>query len=69
MECERLNRCPFFAKFKNELGPQQFQLLIKSYCKGILMETCKRLAYEKHNGEPAPANLCPSGFQYKDNCH
>ena len=65
MECERLNRCPFFAKFKNELAPQEFQLLVRSYCKGALMEICKRLDHENRTGEPAPANLCPCGYYYR----
>jgi hypothetical protein len=64
MACERLHRCPFFAKYKDDLG-QQYQLLLRSYCHGILHETCKRLEHERRTGELAPVNLCPTGHRYK----
>jgi hypothetical protein len=65
MECERQPTCSFFSEFKDDLDRKQYQLFVRSYCLGNLKNFCKRLAYERDHGRPAPDNLCPNGFRYR----
>ena len=61
MLCERLNKCSFFKKYKEDLAPTDYQLLMENYCKGALMSRCSRLEYEQKNGHKPPDNLSPIG--------
>ena len=61
MSCERLEICPFFDKYKDNLAPPDYQLIIESYCEGALMNQCARLVYEKTKGAKPPVNMLPSG--------
>ena len=61
MPCEKLEKCPFFLKYKDELGATDYKLITEHYCEGHLMERCARLAYERSKGEKAPDNLSPTG--------
>ena len=61
MSCEQLETCPFFDKYKEDLAPPDYQLIIESYCKGALMDKCARLVYEKTKGEKPPNDMMPSG--------
>ena len=64
MGCEKMKRCPFFAKFKDNFG-KHYQVIIQSYCQGKLSDMCKRKKYESEEGGLAPGNLCPSGHYSK----
>lgn len=65
MGCERQNTCSFFSEFKDDVDRRQYQLFVRSYCLGTLKDTCKRLAFERCHGVPAPDSLCPNGFRYR----
>jgi hypothetical protein len=65
MICERFNKCPFFQKYKDGIGSIQYKLFADSYCRGVLMDVCKRLAYEESRGEKAPDNMSPDGYMIK----
>jgi hypothetical protein len=66
MPCEKLEKCPFFEKHKDELTPTDYQLMVDYYCKGTLMKHCARLVYESTMDEKAPANLSPTGVSLYD---
>ncbi len=59
-ECELLAQCGFFRKYKatKELACKGF---IAQYCKGALMEQCKRKAYRKEHGVPPSDDMMPTG--------
>ena len=61
MTCEKLNTCPFFKKYREDLAPTDYQLLMENYCKGALMSRCARLQYEQKNAQKPPDNLSPIG--------
>jgi hypothetical protein len=59
-ECELLANCGFFKKYQstNDIACKG---LIRQYCKGPLMDRCKRKEYRtKHNAAP-PDEMMPSG--------
>ncbi len=64
MGCEKMKLCPFFAEFKDGFG-SHYQVMIQSYCQGVLSDMCKRKKYESVEGGLAPENLCPSGHYSK----
>jgi hypothetical protein len=64
MGCENMNKCPFFSKFNKGLD-EHYQVMVQSYCHGILSDMCKRKEYETTEGGLAPENLCPSGYYSK----
>ena len=65
MICERFRKCPFFQKYKDGIGPIQYQYFVDSYCRGALMHICKRLAYEESRGYKAPDNMSPDGYMIR----
>lgn len=65
MTCDRHATCSFFAEFHDNSIRRQYQLFVKSYCRGTLQSTCRRLLYERSHGATPPDNLCPNGFLYR----
>jgi len=59
-ECELLSKCGFFAKYQStkDLACRGF---IAQYCKGPLMNACKRMEYRKMNGVPPCDDMMPTG--------
>ena len=56
-DCEFLDGCPIFARFKLE-GMKN--LWIQLYCKGPRQDTCARKRL-KREGQEVPETLLPSG--------
>jgi hypothetical protein len=65
MVCEKLKTCPFFKKYKEDLAPTDYELMIENYCKGPLTHQCARLNYEKEHGQKPPDDLSPIGEYIK----
>lgn len=63
MECEFLQGCAFFNKYKEILGPAYDGFVI-IYCKGKKMEECKRRQYRIEHGTPPFDEMLPSGATY-----
>lgn len=59
-ECELLDRCGFFRKHQGSLD-LACRGFIKSYCKGPLMDDCKRKAYRQEHGTPPDDDMLPTG--------
>lgn len=59
--CELLEKCGFFKKFGNSLE-SACHGFVKLYCKGALMNECKRKEYRKQHGAPPDDNMLPNGF-------
>ena len=59
-ECELLDKCGFFNKYKEtkELACKGF---IAKYCTGSDMNKCKRKIYRKEHGQAPPNDMMPSG--------
>lgn len=58
--CELLNTCGFFKKYQGTLD-LACKGFIKTYCKGELMNECKRKQYRAEHGVPPEDNMLPSG--------
>lgn len=63
MICHKLETCGYFQKYKNKIGDQRYEKLVKAYCKGPFQPICKRLKYMVEKGEEAPPDLRPDGYQ------
>jgi hypothetical protein len=59
-ECELLDTCGFFIKYQNTLN-LACKGFIKSYCKGDLMDECKRKEYRMEHGAPPEDDMLPTG--------
>ena len=59
-ECELLDTCGFFRKYQNALN-LACKGFIKTYCKGDLMDQCKRKEYRMEHGHPPGDDMLPSG--------
>ena len=59
-ECELLSTCGFFKKHESshDFACRGF---IKTYCKGDLLDSCKRKAYRNEHGVPPHEDMLPSG--------
>lgn len=59
-ECELLANCGFFKAHQasNDLACKGF---IKQYCRGPLMNQCKRKEYRQKNGVAPADNMMPNG--------
>lgn len=59
-ECELLEKCGFFLKYRN-YDNEACEELIAIYCKGSMMDECKRKEYlDKHGGPPSD-DMLPDG--------
>jgi len=60
MKCQLLEKCGFFKKYQNtaDLACKGF---IRTYCKGSMMNECKRMEYRKQHGVPPADDMMPSG--------
>jgi hypothetical protein len=63
MICHRLETCGYFQKYKDVIGDQRYDLMVRSYCKGPLQPLCKRLKYLTEKGEDPPVDLRPDGYE------
>lgn len=59
-ECERLNECGFFKKYKDTVQ-MACRGFISLYCKGPKMDECQRKAYFQKHGRPPVDEMMPSG--------
>ena len=59
-DCELLERCGFFGKYKESLN-LACRGFIKTYCRGPLMHECKRKAYRREHGSAPPDDMLPTG--------
>ena len=59
-ECELLATCGFFKKYRATKN-LACQGLIQQYCKGPMMNQCKRKQYRKQHGSPPPDDMMPAG--------
>lgn len=59
-ECELLQTCGFFRKYGESLE-MACRGFIKSYCRGDLMDECKRKEYRRQHGVPPEDNMLPTG--------
>lgn len=66
MECEFLQNCAFFNKYKEKLGAAYNGFVI-IYCKGNKMEECKRRQYRIEHGKPPHDEMLPSGADFSPN--
>jgi hypothetical protein len=60
-QCELLEKCPFFEKYKCALN-----VIIKGWVRSFCIdkarsETCARKLYRKEHGQPAPIDMTPTG--------
>jgi hypothetical protein len=62
-ECELLEQCGFFKEFQNinEIACRGF---INRYCKGPLMNKCKRKEYRQQHSTPPSDDMMPNGLMY-----
>ncbi|SDN65679.1 Methyl-accepting chemotaxis protein [Desulfonauticus submarinus] len=60
LECELLPKCGFFKKYK---GTKDALLkgFLQSYCKGPMMNECKRKQYRQQHGVPPSDDMMPNG--------
>lgn len=63
MICDNSDNCVFYRTHKYTLSAKQYQLLVGSYCEGILQPMCKRIKYAVETGENPPDILCPNGYR------
>ncbi len=58
--CDLLDKCGFFKKHasSNDLACKGF---IAKYCKGSMMNECKRKLYRQQHGTPPPDDMMPTG--------
>ena len=63
MLCHRLETCGFFQKYKDVIGDQRYEMIVRSFCKGSLQPLCKRLKYMAEKGEDPPPGLRPDGYE------
>jgi len=59
-ECELLATCGYFEKYQHSKATL-CQGWIRQYCKGPMMDVCKRKQYRKEHGTPPPVDMMPSG--------
>lgn len=59
-ECYLLEKCGFFNKY-NHAGGIDCQGFIAKYCKGELMDSCKRLQYRNRFGVAPSDDMMPTG--------
>ena len=60
MQCELLEKCGFFLKYRNTLN-LACRGFIKTYCEGEKMDECKRKAYRLQHGQAPADDMMPSG--------
>jgi hypothetical protein len=63
MECEYLEGCAFFNKYKESLGPAYDSFVI-IYCRGSKLEECRRRQYRLEHGKPPAEDMLPSGATF-----
>jgi hypothetical protein len=63
MLCDQHGSCEFYDLHKHAKSTEHHQMLITSYCKGSLQIICRRIKFQKENGEEAPHELCPNGYR------
>ncbi len=63
-ECELLATCGFFQKHckVNELACKGF---VSMYCRGEMMDQCKRKQYSRKHGKAPVDEMMPSGLIYR----
>ncbi|KKS75629.1 MAG: hypothetical protein UV46_C0015G0005 [Candidatus Gottesmanbacteria bacterium GW2011_GWC2_42_8] len=63
-ECELLPKCGFFRKYQatKDLACKGF---IQMYCKGSMVNDCKRMEFRKKNGVPPVDEMMPNGAMIK----
>ena len=59
-ECELLEACGFFQKYRNTLN-LACRGFIKTYCQGPRMDECARKEYRIKHGTPPDDEMLPSG--------
>jgi len=59
-ECELLESCGFFQKYRETLN-LACRGFIKTYCRGERMDECKRKEYRKQHGAAPDSDMLPSG--------
>ena len=63
MLCEHSADCVYYRTHKYKTSRRQYQLLVDSYCEGVLQPMCRRQKYQKETGANPPDELCPNGYQ------
>ena len=58
--CPKLDHCPFFQKYGNDL-PDTCQALIRLYCHGSRPGRCQRIDFRQEHGYPPPDDMMPNG--------
>lgn len=60
MDCELVDRCGFFRKYKDsqDLACRGF---MNMYCRGAKQGDCVRMKYRKEHGCPPDDDMLPSG--------
>jgi len=61
MDCEKLVKCPFFEKFKEDEEVVKNGWIRMFCCSKDKSESCERKKYFKANGESPPPNMTPKG--------
>ena len=59
-DCELLETCGFFDKYRHSLD-MACKGFLKTYCHGSQMDECKRKEYRKANGKPPHDDMLPTG--------
>lgn len=63
MLCNHSEICIYYRTYRyKRTSSKQFQLLIESYCEGVLQAKCRRLQYENEFCKEAPTDLAPNGY-------
>ena len=65
MQCELLEKCSFFIKYRDTLN-LACRGFIKTYCEGDKMDECKRKEYRLKHGQPPHEDMMPSGQMVPD---
>lgn len=63
MLCEHAVDCVYYRTHKYKTSRRQYQLLVSSYCEGVLQPMCRRIRFKNETGEEPPDELCPNGYQ------
>lgn len=63
MRCLHFEECVYYRTHKFTTSRRQYQLLVDSYCEGVLQPMCRRLKFQKETGHAPPDELCPNGYR------
>lgn len=65
MQCELLEKCGFFRKYRDTLN-LACRGFIKTYCEGDKMNECERKKYRMKHGKAPDDDMLPTGQMMPD---